>query len=243
MTIVVGDICEELGTSVEYTLAKDFFSKLKKPLYPIVGNHDYIYTDSLDTKGKKVKAVTETREAKLNKFRDTFGLNEISYSKIVGRYLLVFLSPDSPGYLAEISQKQVNWLNSELDKNKKTPTIIFFHAPLEGTLRSYNKNANTSNFVAQPSSKFHDILMKNPQVFLWVSGHTHTSPKEESFASAINTYEKKITNIHNTDMERETIWTNSLLLYSDKVVVKTFNHKKGSWLPELERTILPPTTP
>lgn len=241
MIIAVGDICKERGTDEEYTAAKEFFAKLKKPLYPIVGNHDYLYADSLDIKGKKFRAVTETREAKLSRFRETFGLKEISYSKMAGRYLLIFLSIDSAGYLAELSQKQLDWLNNELEKSKKTPTIIFSHAPLAGTLRSYNKNANTSNFVAQPIDKIHNILMNNPQVFLWASGHTHTSPKEESFASITNIYEKRITNIHNTDMERETIWTNSLFLYPDKIIVKTFNHKKGTWLPEFERTILAPT--
>ena len=178
MVIAVGDICKERGTNEEYAAAKEFFSKLKKPLYPIVGNHDFLYTDNLDAKGKKTKAVTETREAKLNKFRNTFGLKEISYSKKAGKYFLVFLSLDSSGYLAEISQKQVAWLGSELEKNKNDPTLIFFHAPLEGTLRSYNRNANTSNFVAQPSDKIRHILMNNPQVILWVSGHTHTSPKK-----------------------------------------------------------------
>ena len=240
MLIAVGDICEERGTSVEYAAAKEFFAKLKKPLYPIVGNHDYLYPDSLFANLMKYRAVTEIREAKLNRFRDTFGLKEISYSKMAGKYLLVFLSLDSPGFLAEISQKQIDWLTSELEKSKKTSTIVFFHAPLEGTLRGYNKNANSPNFVAQPTAKIREILKNNPQVFLWVSGHTHTSPREESFASATNKYESSVTNIHNTDMERETIWTNSLFLYQDKIVVKTYNHLKGRWLPEFERTILPP---
>ena len=108
-------------------------------------------------------------------------------------------------------------------------------------LRDYNSNANTPDFIAQPSAKIHDIIMTNPQVFLWVSGHTHTSPKEESFASSINVYEKRITNIHNTDMNRETIWTNSIYMYSDKIIIKTYDHKKDAWLPDLERTILPPS--
>jgi len=82
--------------------------------------------------------------------------------------------------------------------------------------------------------------MANPQVFLWVSGHTHTSPKEESFASAINVYKKRIANIHNTDMNREKIWTNSLFLYPDKVDVKTYNHKSKKWESEFERTIALP---
>jgi 3',5'-cyclic-AMP phosphodiesterase len=241
MVVAVGDICEDRGTNDEYAAAKEFFSKLKKPFYPIVGNHDFIYADELNFKGKRNKAISDTREARLRKFKDAFGLKDISYTMTSGGYFLVFLSPDSPDYLAAISKKQLEWLRSELEKNRKTPTIIFFHAPLEGTLRSYNKNANAADFVAQPSGRLRELLANNPQVFIWVSGHTHTPPKEESFASAINVYDKRITNIHNTDMNRETIWTNSLFLYTDKIIVKTFNHKKGVWLPELERTIVPPT--
>jgi predicted MPP superfamily phosphohydrolase len=240
MVVAVGDICEDRGTNEEYAAAKDFFAKLKKPLYPIVGNHDFIYADSLDAKGRRYKAPSETREAKLRKFRETFGLQAISYSKAAGNYFLVFLSPDSPEHLVEMSQKQLEWLRSDLEKHKRLPTIIFFHAPLEGTLRNYNSNANSPNFIAQPSAKFHDLLMNNSQAFLWVSGHTHTSPREESFASAINVYEKRITNIHNADINRETIWTNSLFLYQDKIIIKTYNHKKRIWLPELTRTLLPP---
>jgi hypothetical protein len=41
-------------------------------------------------------------------------------------------------------------------------------------------------------------------------------------------------------MNRETIWTNSLFLYPDKIVVKTYDHKRGAWLPDFDRTLLPP---
>jgi hypothetical protein len=136
-----------------------------------------------------------------------------------------------------MSDRQISWMRAELEKNKDAPTIIFFHAPLHGTLRDYNSNANTPNFIAQPHEKIYEVLLQNSQVLLWVSGHTHTSPQEESFASPINSYEKRVTNIHNTDMNRETIWTNSLLLYPDKIVVKTYQHKKGIWLPEFERIL------
>jgi len=235
MVVAVGDLCEDRGTSDEYRAVKEFFVTLKWPLFPVVGNHDYLYADSLNAKGKRHKAVAETRETKLRTFREIFGLKEIFYSKTAGTYFLVFLSPDAPENLARISQKQLEWLRTELDSNKKMMTIIFFHAPLEGTLR--NENAN---FLAQPTDKIHELLMNNRQVFLWVSGHTHTTPKDESFAAEINLYEKRITNIHNSDMNRETIWTNSLFLYQDRVVVKTYNHKKSMWLPEFERVIVPP---
>ena len=240
MVIAVGDICEDRGTDEEYMTARKFFDKLNKPLYPIVGNHDYIYEDDLNSKGNRVRAKS-FYQAKLQRFTETFRLPAIYYDMKVGSYLLVFLSTDKADHFARISEKQMEWLSTELDKNNQTPTLIFFHAPLKGTLRDYNSNANTPDFIAEPSAKIHDILMKNPQVFLWVSGHTHTPPKEESYASSINVYENRITNIHNTDMNRETIWTNSLFMYPDKIIVKTYDHQKGTWLPDLERTISPPS--
>jgi Icc protein len=240
MVITIGDVCGNLGTDNEYETVKKFFDKLNKPLFPIAGNHDYIYSNFLSPQGKRVRADAASRETKLCKFRETFGLPSIFYSKKAGGYLLVFLSPEGSDHLVEMSDQQIGWLRAELDKNKDTPTIIFFHAPLKGTLRDYNSHANTPNFIAQPYEKIHEILMQNSQVVLWVSGHTHTSPKEESFASPINVYTKRVTNIHNTDMNRETIWTNSVFLYPDKIVVKTYQHRNGIWLQDFERTISAP---
>jgi 3',5'-cyclic AMP phosphodiesterase CpdA len=240
MVVAVGDICEDRGTPEEYAVAKTFFARLIKPFYPVVGNHDYIYADSPNAKGQRQRGTDESRQLKLDRFRRTFGLKDVSYSRSVGNYRLIFLSLDAPDHLAEISSKQLEWLRSELVNNRKQPTIIFCHAPLAGTLLNYNHKVNTPNYIIQPAEKIHDLLMSHPQVFLWVSGHTHTSPKEESFASAVNRYEKRVTNIHNTDMNRWTIWTNSLFLYPDRVVIRTYNHKKGVWLGGLERTVPPP---
>jgi 3',5'-cyclic-AMP phosphodiesterase len=239
MVIAVGDICENMGTRDEYAAAKTFFMKLNKPFYPIPGNHDFIYDDISGSNTKK-RAAPAVREKKLTRFRETFGLPMLYYSKNVGDYLLVFLSPEGSDSLCEVSGQQIQWLRSELEKNKKKPTMIFFHAPLKGTLRDYGSNINSPDFIAQPSGEIHEILMGNPQVFLWISGHTHTSPREESFASTINVYANRVTNLHNTDMNRETIWTNSLFLYPDKVIVRTYDHKKGVWLKDLERTLRPP---
>jgi predicted MPP superfamily phosphohydrolase len=121
---VLGDICEEAGTAVEYAAAKQFFATLTKPAFFIAGNHDYIY--------------------------------------------------------------------------------------------------------------------KNPQVFLWVAGHMHVSATNQSFRSDVNVYERQVTTIHATDMNRERIWTDSLFFYPDRVVVKTFDHKTGAWMEKLARTVLPP---
>ncbi len=238
LVVAVGDITEALGTDGEYREVKQFFSRLAKPFIPIPGNHDYIYADTLTPIGKKRKADAYMREQKLTRFQKTFGLQDRYFTRTMGNYLLVFLATDNlHGHLlAAISDAQMLWLEQTLIANRTSPTILFFHAPLKGTLRDYNENANTEHFVAQPRDRIETLLKNNPQVMLWVSGHTHTSPKEESFASELNRL-GQVTNIHATDMNRKNIWTNSLFLHADRIMVKTYNHATGTWVKNLERTI------
>lgn len=240
MVIAVGDICEYFGTDAEYGAAKDFFSSLHKPLCPIAGNHDYIYESPSGSNAALRMGSQASQKAKLRLFRKTFGLSSHFYSRNVGGYLLVFLSADHESYLSGMSDQEITWLRAELARNPQMPTIIIFHGPLKGTLRNYKRFTNTPNFIAQPEETIHEILTSNPQVFLWISGHTHTPPLEESYASPINVYAGRVTTIHNKDMNRGAIWTNSLILYPDRVVVSTYNHQKKTWLPDLDRTLTPP---
>ena len=238
---VLGDICEDTGTAVEYAVAKRFFATLTKPAFFIAGNHDYIYEDAKDAQGRRVRGSPGSRSAKLARFRETFGVAEVYSSRRLDSYLLIFLSTDHllSNQLAEMSDRQFGWLRAELAKNSHVPTAIFFHAPLKDTLTNYNENANKDNFVAQPEREIRELLLRSPQVFLWVSGHTHTPATNESYAAPINLYENRVTNIHNADMNRERIWTNSLFFYPDRVVVKTFDHKAGVWMEKLERMVQP----
>ncbi len=237
MVIAVGDICSDWGSDEEYRAAEDFFSRLKKPFFPIAGNHDYIYETPANPEGGLVVAPRPVQEAKLQKFRETFDLPDYFYAKAVGGVHLIFLSSDHIDFLSGMSERQLAFFRSELEANRKTPTIVVFHGPLKDTLKNYRRWINTPGFIAQPHEIIHDLLKQNPQVFLWVSGHTHTSPLEESFASPVNVYEGQVTNIHNKDMNRGDIWTNSIFLYPDKAIVKTWDHQVNDWLPLLERVI------
>jgi len=242
LVIGVGDICDDYGTPAEYAAARAFFARLHKPLAVVTGNHDYFYeTPSWPGGGGYKPAPRPVQEAKLALFRQTFKLPAHFSSRMVGGYLLVFLSTDHERYSTGMSEEQLSWLRAELRRHPRTPTIVVFHGPLQGTQYAFKHYVNRPHAVAQPVAAIHALITANPQVFLWVSGHTHTPPTEESYASPVNVYAGQVTNIHNTDMKREVIWTNSLLLYPDKVVVRTFNHHQGTWRPELERTVLPPT--
>ncbi len=239
--VVLGDICEDRGTAEEYAFARQFFATLTAPTHFLVGNHDYIYEDGTSARGGRIRGDPDSRAAKLRRFREAFGLDEVYSSRRVGPYLLVFLSTDhllSP-HLAQISGRQLDWLRAELRRHSTTPTIIFFHAPLRGTLLDFNDRVNKDDYVAQPHAELRELLLRNRQVFLWVAGHMHVSATNESYRSAINLFEGQVTTIHVTDMQRERIWTTSLLLHSDRIVVKTFDHQQGAWVEELERTVKP----
>lgn len=254
--VLLGDICDRRGTEEEYAFAKQFLSRLRKPFYPVTGNHDFLYEQDSFVQGNR-KGFPEERATKLRRFQETFGLKELYYSKKLPHYLLVFLSIDSlhSNYHAEISQKQLDWFAAELNRNKAVPTIVFFHAPLKGTLKGSNIVGLLNHFfAAQPAESIRKILLDNPQVFLWVSGHTHTAPENINYVNNVNLYEGRVLNIHNADMDgrsfvshaglgvgmHDNIWTNSLFLYPDRVVIKTYDQKKGYWLEEKTREIRPP---
>lgn len=243
--VALGDICKETGTAAEYAAAKEFFGRLQKPLRPIAGNHDYLYEDETNPAGRKVRASSSTRRLKLARFAETFGLNEVYGSEEVGHYLLVYLSTDDleSGHLAKISEERVAWLAELLARHRNRMTIVFFHAPLAGTVKSYNENSNTPGFIAQPAARLHELIRENPQLFLWVSGHLHLPATNENYSSPVNVYEKQVTVIHNADLERKRPWTNVLYLYPEKVVVRTYDHGQKSWRSDLERTVHPPVQP
>ncbi len=241
LAVALGDICQDRGTADEFVAAARFFSGLNKPFLPIPGNHDVGYEDETSMKGKRVRVSDDNvRTAKLERFRSVFGLPALYQSRQMGGYLLLFLATDSSGHLTEMSDTQLFWLDEELGRNPSLPAIVFFHAPLEGTLPPYNAKVNEPDYIAQPARQIAELTDRHPNLLLWVSGHTHTTPKLPGFISPLNRYRDRITNIHTPDLNRSHIWTRSLFLYPDRVVIKTWDHTIGIWLPELEETVLLP---
>lgn len=241
LVVAVGDLTERYGTDREYAAAATYFRNLRHPLAAIVGNHDYCFQTPYPLVARGyVRAPFVFQQAKLAKFRQTFGLNQHYYKLEIGGYLLLFLSTDHDRFGVGIGEAQLAWLRIQLLRHRNQPTMIFAHPPLHGTQTRFRHYVNRPNAVIQPAAWMHMLLITNPQVFLWVSGHTHTPPTEASYASFINIYADRIVNIHNNSMKGDTIWTNSLYLYPNRVQVRTFNHRENRWQAEFDRTILVP---
>lgn len=172
LVAVTGDISYFRGTLKEFTYGLQLLRSLRKYVCAITGNHDYIYND------KKGKGKPNERAAKLKRFQKALSPMGLYYTQPLGRYLLVFLSVDSltSKNLVKISPAQLKWFNETLRDNPDSPTIVFFHAPLLPLERG---GLDRDDYFAQ--EEINNIVRRHKQVFLWVSGHTHTPPDSKKF--------------------------------------------------------------
>ena len=264
LVVVTGDMVARGGSVAEYAAARKFFDQLKKPAAFVIGNHDYIYPDTYtmnpETGHHRKESDPEMRRAKINRFRETWGLRDIYYSRRLGRYHLIFLSADhltSNDYV-RLSDEQMAWFSTELSASAGTPTIVFCHAPLAGTFRAAKILQDTAadSHVAEPQDRIAVLLKQHLQVRLWVSGHLHLAPTNDDARAAYNFFEGRVLNLHNPDMDgrstfsvnargrkHETIWSRSLYLHSDRIVIRTYDHRQNKWLEALDRFVEVPPLP
>ena len=236
---LLGDLAARYGKEAEFKVVDEYVGALRYPYYAVAGNHDYAYKDE-PVKKKKQKLAQGTlgeKKAKLAAFQKRYHLPAAYYARDVGNCRLLYLSPDGCGSSVELSAAQLAWLQQELATHKNGPVLFFCHGPLKGTLRTYNKKINTVSATAQPDMKLAEILAAVPPGSLWISGHTHTPPTNDSYADiSVNRVNRNLVNIHNPTIDAKKLYTNSLYIYKDKIVIRTYDHNNGIWLQELERT-------
>jgi Icc protein len=243
LCVFTGDMVELAASDEEYQLAHQLTDKVTQPKVFIAGNHEVVYSETPPVKGKYQPAGPYERAVHIGRYIKNYG--PLYGAKNVGPYLLLFLSPDEieghiPGkkpYAVELSKAQLTWLKAELKANQNRPTLIFCHTPLEGTILPDNSENEARNFTS-PAKDIHDILVENPQVLVWSSGHTHTPPTDASFDNPINKVAGTNTlNVYNPAWEGNEVWTNSFYLYPDRIVIRTYSHKDHKWLTQFDRTI------
>ncbi|NLF97331.1 MAG: hypothetical protein GX569_11365 [Candidatus Riflebacteria bacterium] len=232
---ITGDLCKKIGSPAEYSDMIEVVSRFKMPVYATPGNHDILYRDHFGAEGKKLRTSPTERKAKLERFRKALKLKKLRFTRKMGGHLLVFLPNDDPKgkHLVTLSTATLNFLKETLKKNPDVPTIVFCHAPLAGSyvkprkLGFYNANA-------QPHAKISAILKKNPQVFLWVSGHLHIAPSSPEYDNKANKV-GKVTVIHTPAITPSSSWMRVLDLSPARAKVRTYNAKTGKYVKKLDR--------
>lgn len=236
---LLGDLAARYGKDAEFKVVDEYVGALRYPYYAVAGNHDYAYKDEPVNKKKQklAQGTLSEKKAKLAAFQKRYHLPAAYYARDVGNCRLLYLSPDGCGSNVELSAEQLAWLQQEIATHKNGPVLFFCHGPLKGTLRTYNKKINTVSATAQPDTKLAEIMAAVPPGSLWISGHTHTPPTNDSYADiSVNRVNRNLVNIHNPTIDAKKIYTNSLYIYKDKLVIRTYDHNNGIWLQELERT-------
>lgn len=237
--VLTGDSVEKIGSPSEYSYLLKTLNTLKKTVLAVTGNHDIIYKDyynpDRNAKNPKLRNTPKERKAKLERFRKLLKQKAIRYTKKMGGHLLVFLPNDAldAKCLVRLSDATLEFLQKTLKENPDTPTIIFCHGPLLG---SYVRKGGLTPLqaTAQPAAKIRKILKKNPQAFLWVSGHIHMGPSSSNFSAKVNKVDH-ITNIHVPAIQDSSAWMRIIKLSPEKAVVRTFNGKTGKYAKKYDR--------
>ncbi len=238
--VLTGDSVEKIGSPSEYSYLLKTLNTLKKPVWAVTGNHDIMYKDyynpDKNAKNPKLRTTPAERKAKLERFRKLLKLKATRYTKKIGGHLLVFLPNDAldAKCLVRLSDATLEFLQKTLKENRDMPTIIFCHGPLLG---SYVRKGGLplQQATAQPAAKIRKILKKNPQAFLWVSGHIHMGPSSSNFSAKVNKVDH-ITNIHVPAVQDSAAWMRIIKLSPEKAVVRTFNGKTGKYAKKHDRT-------
>lgn len=146
--VICGDLVN-YGLSEELKKMRDQLALLKKPYYPVVGNHD---------------VAGPGEDGKMG-YREVFGLKRENYVIMHKETALVFLDL-TEGMSAQVKIKEhtIQWLQTTLQNTpKKMPIIVFSHFPL---------HPDTPRFPVKKSSDLFAILDKR-KVLAYFSGHYH----------------------------------------------------------------------
>lgn len=142
--------------------------------YSVLGNHDIH-----GWKGGSASGMAEKREA-----ATIFGMPDRYYAfeRNGWRFLMLdsVQKDDKLGYLASIDDRQLQWLGQEIGKSP-LPTVIVSHVPIlsasnlasSEAVRTRTTTKVAHQRVVSNSQEVLELIRRNPQVRLALSGHLH----------------------------------------------------------------------
>lgn len=247
LVAILGDVCRDVGTTEEYALVAKALKPMKKvkEIVAIPGNHDFRYADTRDSNGKRVRGPRSLQESKLRMFQETLMPSDAGqpyyFSRRTHGHLLIFLPVDElgSGPLCQVSTPTLGLMLADLAVEPKVPTIVFCHAPLQGSYVKKSQVLKPRDANVQPHDEMWRILEDHPQVFLWVAGHVHLHPGKPTFADASANQLKRrtggpVTCVHVPNVSPKESWYLTLRLWPEKATVHVYDGK-GQRLKDYDR--------
>lgn|GEM_PF-3786162 len=243
--LVNGDITDR-GQMEQYSAFKKVMAKVAKAdqLLLNTGNHDFYDPDATD-------------EEEVGRFREAFGLQTAYSSRVAGGLHFVMLASEQrktakgPPEWAWLSPEQLTWFDQVLAAHSDKLTVVGLHQPLQETV-IWSHGGNDFGGCGQ-AAELRAILERNPQVKLWLSGHTHMGAEVPGSATQLNgiwfvtlgsTFYQFVQSTAPEAAEyggfvRDLSASQSRMLevWPDRLVLRARDHIQKSWMDEFELTI------
>ena len=246
--VAVGDMTDR-GEREQY---ETFYRCVKKEVtsskfIAAVGNHDTWTTGS--------NGENPTYEF-LRAYNGYSGKNltEAYYTEEVKGYTFIVLATEADNTSAYLSEKQISWLDSELEKATEggKPAFVLCHWPLDGTCGQME--IDPEHGMGAQSAEIQAVLEKYKNVF-YFSGHIHSGLRGE-LSNKIFGHQsvETINGVHYINLpsfmfpNTRSLTTNNggnilpgcgyiAEVYENDVVLRASNYPLGFYMPVYEKTI------
>ncbi len=231
--ILAGDITE-YGTRSEYRMMHRLLEGIQDKFdafFAVSGNHDI----RLRNYKRQLK--------KFNEFIDLFengvhgGYEHYYFSHTIKGYKFIFMGADKSCFEASyISDKQLEWLDSELRENENKPVFVINHQPLRrtnGLPDAWLGNGDWRGDIGTESDKVKDIFEKYNNI-IFITGHLHygTSAYNYEDLGRIKALSVPTVGVINHGKNDTPAQGFIFHVYDDKIAVKARYHGEGKYMGE-----------
>ncbi len=239
--LIAGDITENCIDDEWNWVYDDINGIGVKNYITATGNHD-IRLHEYKTAKKSFVSFTN----KLNKnAKSKLKIKKLNYSYTIKGYKFIVLGSDSVLLEeADISKKQLKWLDKELkDAYKKHhPTFVIAHQPLKNTHGlpdTWGTAIKSAGSIGSQSDDIKKILKKYPNTVL-ITGHLHTGFGKYSYQRIGNIHSVNIPSlgVDNEDGSYNEHGIGYMVeVYKNQVIFRARNFDKGKYLPKYDINI------
>ncbi len=250
---VNGDIAE-WGEAVEYQELRTILTQLKldtgydiaDKMYYGLGNHDlYKINKEFDTSWPPPAVnvpVADRIEIFLKGTKN--GSDTVYYDYWIDDLHIVFLgseSGDRYDVAADLSEKQLDWLEDTLDNKKDgEPVLLFLHQGLKNTVAGTMDYQGWSGVDEAAGIRLRGILKRHPEIIMF-SGHSHWSlatentfkAPDEELPAILNTGATKNITVEDAPGVEHTVNGAQgyyITVYSDKIVFNARDFYNEEWI-------------